>query len=261
MSVNSFATTVTYLALLLVAANGFTSSCSFHPSGGSPSQMVSFFQRTTTATTIPRTQDAGTHGEKRLNYLRSSTTTSLYARRKSLRKTLAADNNARGIKPMGDDEESHGGSSSTRKKKTNWVPVQGITSMSDLPKEENTVKLVDTMADQLIDGATNPTGAVSIINYNGKTYCFSSSCACCQIPLAKAKVLPPNDETGGTIPRLACDFCKATYNIRTGERVQNAENSGLLGGVVAGLFSKKDKDPLAIYDLGEKNGQVLINLA
>jgi len=145
-------------------------------------------------------------------------------------------------------------------KKTNWVPVTGVSSMADLPQDENVVKLVDTMADQLTDRGTNPTGAVSVVNYEGKTYCFASSCKCCQIPLAKATVLPPNEESGGTNPRVSCDFCKATYNIRTGERLVNAEKPGLLGGIVVGLFSKSDKIPLPIYDLGEKNGQVLINL-
>jgi nitrite reductase/ring-hydroxylating ferredoxin subunit len=145
-------------------------------------------------------------------------------------------------------------------KKTNWVPVQGVTSMADLPQEENVVKLVDTMAEQLIDRGTNPTGAVSVVNYEGKTYCFASSCKCCQIPLAKAQVLAPNEESGGTNPRVSCDFCKATYNIRTGARLADAEKPGLLGGIVVGLFSKSDKIPLPIYDLGEKKGQVLINL-
>jgi nitrite reductase/ring-hydroxylating ferredoxin subunit len=183
---------------------------------------------------------------------RFQSTTSLEARRKSLRKTVAAGNNARGVNSMGGEMEPT--------KKTNWVPVSGLTSMADLPQEENVVKLVDTMADQLINGATNPTGAVSVVNYEGKTYCFASSCTCCQIPLAKAKVLPPNEETGGVAPRLSCDFCKATYNIRTGERIENAEKPGLLGGVVTGLFSKSEKKSLPVYDLGEKNKSVLINL-
>lgn len=116
------------------------------------------------------------------------------------------------------------------------------------------------MADQLMNGATNPTGAVSIVNYEGKTYCFSSSCSNCKIPLSKAKVFPPNEETGGVEPRLSCDFCKATYNIRTGERVEKAEQPGLLGGVVSGLFAAQDEVNLPTYDLGEKSGQVLINL-
>jgi len=185
--------------------------------------------------------------------LNARTTTSLDAsRRKSLRKTVAAANNSRGVNPMGGEMESS--------KKTNWVEVKGVSSMTDLPQVENEVRLVDTMADQLINKGTNPTGAVSVVNFEGKTYCFASSCACCAIPLAKAKVLPPNDETGGTNPRLSCDFCKTTYNIRTGAKVENAEKPGIIGGVVVGLFSKSDKIPLPIYDLGEKNGQVLINL-
>ena len=93
---------------------------------------------------------------------RFHSTTSLEARRKSLRKTVAAGNNARGVNSMGGEMEPQ--------KKTNWVPVSGLTSMADLPQEENVVKLVDTMADQLINGATNPTGAVSVVNYEGKTY-------------------------------------------------------------------------------------------
>ena len=178
--------------------------------------------------------------------------------RKSLRKTIAASNgsNARGVTPMAGEMPS----SPSSNKRTNWVPVKGISSMKDLPQEENVVKLVDTKADQLINSATNPTGAVSIVNYDSKTYCFSSSCPSCKIPLSKAKVFPPNEETGNTVPRLSCDFCKATYNIRSGERVENAEKPGLFGGVVSGLFSAQESVALPTYDLGEKSGQVLINL-
>jgi nitrite reductase/ring-hydroxylating ferredoxin subunit len=180
--------------------------------------------------------------------------------RKSLRKTLQNDANSRGIKPMNKESDlSSSSTGSASKKKSNWVPVQGISSLADLPNEQGSVKLVDTMAEQLMNSATNPTGAVSIVNYNGKTYCFSSSCARCQIPLTKASVLEPTAETG-TDPRLSCDFCKATFNIRTGEMVQDSSKAGLLGGIVTTLFSKTDKVPLKIYDLGEKNGSVLINL-
>ena len=42
--------------------------------------------------------------------------------------------------------------------------------------------------------------------------------------------------------------------------VQDSSKAGLLGGIVTTLFSKTDKVPLKIYDLGEKNGSVLINL-
>jgi nitrite reductase/ring-hydroxylating ferredoxin subunit len=169
------------------------------------------------------------------------------------RKTVSNNGaNTRGVNPMGGEMEAA--------KRTNWVPVKGISSMADLPQEENVVKFVDTEAEQLTNGATNPTGAVSVINYEGKTYCFSSSCVSCKAPLAKAKVCPPNDETGNSFPRLSCDFCKATYNIKTGERLENAEKPGLIGGVVSGLFAAQENLPLPTYDLGEKSGQVLINL-
>lgn len=185
---------------------------------------------------------------------REITTLMMAKNRKSLRKTLQNDANSRGIKPMNKESDL-----SSSKKKSNWVPVQGVSSLADLPNEQGSVKLVDTMAEQLMNSATNPTGAVSIVNYNGKTYCFSSSCARCQIPLTKASVLEPTAETG-TDPRLSCDFCKATFNIRTGEMVQDSSKAGLLGGIVTTLFSKTEKVPLKIYDLGEKNGSVLINL-
>lgn len=159
---------------------------------------------------------------------------------------------SKAIRPMGGEE--------VVARSTNWVPVSGISSMSDLPQDENKVKFVDTMADQLIDGAVNPTGAVSIINYEGKTYCFASSCSSCKIPLQKAKVLPPNEETGGSDPRISCDLCSATFNVRTGLRVEDSKGAGLLGGIVKGLMNAKDKENLATYDLGERDGKVLINL-
>eukprot|EP00567_Pseudictyota_dubia_P006555 CAMPEP_0197442224 /NCGR_PEP_ID=MMETSP1175-20131217/8287_1 /TAXON_ID=1003142 /ORGANISM="Triceratium dubium, Strain CCMP147" /LENGTH=180 /DNA_ID=CAMNT_0042972653 /DNA_START=311 /DNA_END=853 /DNA_ORIENTATION=+ len=173
--------------------------------------------------------------------------------RKSLRKTVGGGMaSSKPIRPMGGDE--------VVARRTNWVPVSGISSMADLPKDENKVKLVDTMADQLIDGAVNPTGAVSVVNYEGKTYCFASSCSSCKIPLTKAKVLPPNEETGGTDPRVSCDFCSATFNVRTGDRLEDAGGSGILGGLVKGLMSAKEKEDLPTYDLGERDGKVLINL-
>eukprot|EP00566_Odontella_aurita_P026522 CAMPEP_0113552820 /NCGR_PEP_ID=MMETSP0015_2-20120614/15274_1 /TAXON_ID=2838 /ORGANISM="Odontella" /LENGTH=180 /DNA_ID=CAMNT_0000453829 /DNA_START=248 /DNA_END=793 /DNA_ORIENTATION=- /assembly_acc=CAM_ASM_000160 len=173
--------------------------------------------------------------------------------RRSLRKTIGdGASSSKPIRPMGGEE--------VVARRTNWVPVSGISSMGDLPQEENKVKFVDTEADQLIDGAVNPTGAVSVVTYEGKTYCFASSCSSCKIPLTKAKVLPPNEETGGSDPRISCDFCSATYNVRTGERVEDVGGSGLLGGLVKGLMSAKDKEALPTYDLGERDGKVLINL-
>ena len=180
----------------------------------------------------------------------SSTSLMMAKGRKSLRKTVKGASNARGVTPMADQDMGV--------KKTNWVEVKGLTSMDDLPKEENTVKMVDTMADKLMNGATNPTGAIAVVNYEGKTYSFASGCACCQIPLAKARILAPNDETGNGAPRISCDFCKATYNARTGERLENAQEAGLLGGIVSGLFSKSDKAPLPVYDLGVKKTFVIL---
>lgn len=175
-------------------------------------------------------------------------------RRTSLRKTIKGQsgNGVGGNQVSGDDIVST--------KKNNWVPVSGLKSMGDLPKEEKQVKVFDTMAQQLMNGATNPTGAVSVLNYEGSVFCFSSSCPSCKFPMIKAKVLPPNEETGGKNPRVSCDFCKATYNAKTGDVLEEAEAAGIMGGLVKGLFSAQDKKPLPTYDLGEKNGKVLINL-
>eukprot|EP00560_Eucampia_antarctica_P001900 CAMPEP_0197833432 /NCGR_PEP_ID=MMETSP1437-20131217/19023_1 /TAXON_ID=49252 ORGANISM="Eucampia antarctica, Strain CCMP1452" /NCGR_SAMPLE_ID=MMETSP1437 /ASSEMBLY_ACC=CAM_ASM_001096 /LENGTH=204 /DNA_ID=CAMNT_0043437497 /DNA_START=77 /DNA_END=691 /DNA_ORIENTATION=- len=176
-------------------------------------------------------------------------------RRSSLRKTIQGKSSegGGGINQLG-------GPQSGAAKKTNWVPVSGISSMNDLPQEENSVKVVDTMAKVLTNIATNPTGAVSVVNFAGNTYCFSSSCPSCKFPMIKATVLPPNEETEDKNPRVTCDFCKATYNIKTGAVLKESSPTGLVGGIVKGLFSAKEKEPLPTYDLGEKNGQVLINL-
>jgi nitrite reductase/ring-hydroxylating ferredoxin subunit len=149
------------------------------------------------------------------------------------------------------------GSSSSSKR---WVPVAGLKSAKDLSTiEQGKVTLVDTMAPALMDRGTNPTGAVSVIRYEQNTYCASSSCASCKIPLTKAKVLEPTDETGND-PRLACDFCSATYNLRTGERVTNVQPSGILGGIAKVLLSAQESAPLPVYELGEAKGKVVINL-
>ena len=137
--------------------------------------------------------------------------------------------------------------------KGNWVPTS-IPSIKSLPKEKNTVNLIDTAVPSLIDKATNPAGAVSVVNYGDKTYCFSSACGSCKIPLTKAKVLEGNDETGDDA-RLQCDFCGATYNLRNGAPVQK-EGGKLMGF----LFSKSDNVPLPVYGLGEQGGKVFINV-
>lgn len=175
--------------------------------------------------------------------------------RKSLRKTVASglSSSTGAVRPMAGAEPAQ--------RASNWVAVSGISSRSDLPSEEGKVKVVETMAPQLIDGATNPAGAVSVVTYEGKTYCTDVSCPSCKIPLTKARILEPNEETGGADPRIACDFCSATFNVRTGERVEDAKGTGFVGGIVKGLMSaNKDQSNLQTYDLGEKDGKVLINL-
>jgi len=132
--------------------------------------------------------------------------------------------------------------------------------MKDMDLQEAQVQLVDTNVKALVDGATNPTGAVSVVQYKGSTYCTSASCSTCKIPMNKAKILEPNDETENTDPRMVCDFCAATYNLRTGKRLTSAGGAGLMGGLMKGIFSKTEDDPIPVYALGEKNGKVVINL-
>ncbi len=153
-------------------------------------------------------------------------------------------------KSIGGSDE---GSAAATKPKSNWVQTS-IPSIKSLPSEKNAVKLVDTQVPSLINKQTNPTGAVSVVNYDDKTYCFSSSCASCQIPLTKAAVLDPNDETNNEA-RLQCDFCGATYNLRTGSPVKK-EGGKLLGF----LFNKSEDKELPVYGLGEQGGKVFINI-
>lgn len=140
-------------------------------------------------------------------------------------------------------------------KKSNWIATS-IPSLESLPKELNQVKVVDTMVPALTDKNTNPTGAVSIVNYKGDsdqtTYCFSVSCASCKIPLTKGKVLPPKESNDA---RLQCDFCGATYNLRSGMPVEK-EGGKLLGF----LFNQSKDEKLPVYALGEKGGKVFISM-
>lgn len=142
-----------------------------------------------------------------------------------------------------------------------WMPIQGRTSgIKDFDLQDGKVILVDTMAPPITNSATNPKGSVSVVKYGPSIYCTSVGCASCQIPLNKATVLEPNEDTGGKDPRLSCSFCRATYNLRTGTRVAAANGGGIMSGMVKNLFSATEETPLPIYALGEKNGQVLINL-
>lgn len=140
-------------------------------------------------------------------------------------------------------------------KKSNWIATS-IPSLSDLPKETNIVQVIDTNVASITDKNINPTGAVSIVNYQGDsattTYCFSVSCASCKIPLTKGKVLPPK-ESGDA--RLQCDLCGATYNLRSGEQVEK-EGGKMLGF----LFNQNKEEKLPVYALGEKGGKVFISM-
>lgn len=140
----------------------------------------------------------------------------------------------------------------------NWLNVPGKTA-KDLPQQEGTVALLDTQAFLLTDKATNPTGAVSVTKYGPETFCFSSSCPTCKIPLTKAKVLAPNEESKGA-PRLACDFCKATFELKTGQKVKATEKAGLLGGIAKAVLSAQETAPLPIYSLAEKDGKLLFSM-
>jgi nitrite reductase/ring-hydroxylating ferredoxin subunit len=151
----------------------------------------------------------------------------------------------------GSEPSSKGGGYSA-----NWIQTT-IPSIKSLPQERDVVRVIETGVPALIDRGTNPNGAVSIVNRdNGRTYCFSSSCSSCKIPLTKATVLGPNDETNGMDDRIQCDFCGATYNLRTGTPVKEE------GGKALGfLFSGSKGTPLPVYGLGEQGGKVYINLS
>lgn len=165
--------------------------------------------------------------------------------RPSLRKTVGG---TKGQTPL---------SQSSPTPNQNWTPIPNLSS---LPKEKGVVKLVETFAPALTDPRTNPNGAVSVANYDEKTFCFSMGCSSCKIPLTKARIIEANEETDMKDPRIACDFCGSTYNIRTGECLADSESKGIVGGVMKGLFAKNKKEPLRTFDLGERNGKVLINL-
>ena len=139
----------------------------------------------------------------------------------------------------------------------NWINTN--QNLKQLPTEEGKVSLLDTGAFLLVDKATNPTGAVAVMKYGSQTYCFSSSCPQCKIPMTKAKALPANEETGSA-PRVSCDFCKSTFNMQTGAKVESAESTGFLGGIAKAVLSAQDSAPLPVYELGEKNGKILFSM-
>jgi len=141
---------------------------------------------------------------------------------------------------------------------TNWLNTN--KSVKELPTEEGKVAIIETGAFLLVNKQTNPGGAASTVKYGGETYCFQASCPQCQVPLTKAKVLPPNGETDNKAPRVSCDLCKSTYNMKTGEKLEAAETAGFFGGMAKAVLGSNDKGNLATYQLGEKNGKIMFTM-
>ena len=156
---------------------------------------------------------------------------------------------------MGSSGSSMGGANNVG---INWIPIN--VSAKSLPETENKVELIDTNLPTMKNAQTNPTGAVSVLKYNKQTYCFGVNCPSCKIPLTKAKAVDGNEESSKQ-PRLVCDLCKATYNLKTGGKLKSAvSNAGILGGIAKTIFSAQDSGPLPVYQLGEKNGKLVIAL-
>jgi len=135
----------------------------------------------------------------------------------------------------------------------NWIPIQ--VSAKSLPSEDNKVAVIDTNLPTMKNAQTNPTGAVSVVKYNGQTYCFAVNCPSCKIPMTKAQCI--KGESG---PSIVCDFCKATYDLKSGAKQKSTAPKGILGGIANSIFSSQSSGPLPIYKLGEKNGKLLIAL-
>mmetsp|Transcript_8764 Transcript_8764/g.25989 ORF Transcript_8764/g.25989 Transcript_8764/m.25989 type:complete len:219 (+) Transcript_8764:165-821(+) len=174
---------------------------------------------------------------------------------------LHARRRGSGLKRELDDSSSAGGGmgrSSASGSGTNWLNTN--KSVKELPTEDGKVVLLETGAFLLVNKQTNPGGAASTVKYGGETYCFQANCPQCQIPMIKAKVLPPNDETANKAPRVSCDLCKSTYNMKTGEKLEAAETAGLFGGIAKSVLGSKDGGNLATYKLGEKNGKIMFTM-
>lgn len=101
------------------------------------------------------------------------------------------------------DNSSGGGAAAGMGPSRNWIDTNKKVDV--LPKTEGEVTLLETGAFLLKDAATNPNGAVSVAKYGGETHCFDSACPQCKVPLSKAAVLAPSEETGSA-PRLSCDL-------------------------------------------------------
>jgi nitrite reductase/ring-hydroxylating ferredoxin subunit len=165
------------------------------------------------------------------------------------------------------DDDTYKGMGKTKKESTapllNWCPTP--IPRSDLPTIENQVVLLETQLPSLKNRQTNPKGAVAVTKYDGQTYCFDIACPACKIPLTKAicRTIPDVDDDEYEIEVITCDFCKATYELETGERQTESavQDKGFLGSMANKVFasSTANSGPLKFYQLGEKNGQVLIS--
>jgi hypothetical protein len=62
----------------------------------------------------------------------------------------------------------------------NWLQVPDKTT-DDLPTVEGKVQLLETQAYLLKNAQTNPNGAVSVLKYEGETYCFEANCPNCKV--------------------------------------------------------------------------------
>jgi len=180
--------------------------------------------------------------------------------RGSLGKEIGAGGAGMGSSPSaGGGMGSKGAASSgSMGSQVNWIPIQ--VSSNDLPSEDNKVGLIDTNLTTLKNAQTNPTGAVSVLKYKDQTYCFAVNCPSCKIPLTKAQAIDGNAKSGKQ-PRLVCDLCKSTYNLKTGAKLESAvPNAGILGGIAKSLFSAQSSGPLPVYKLGEQKGKLVIGL-
>ncbi|GKY92249.1 hypothetical protein MPSEU_000196100 [Mayamaea pseudoterrestris] len=170
---------------------------------------------------------------------------------------------AKGFGSDSSSKSSESSSSSTKNANSNgaqlnWCPT--LAKVSDLPQTDGSMSIIDTNLTTLKNGATNPTGAVSVARIQNNVYCYGVNCPQCKIPLTKAMLLSAS--TSSNAPRLACTFCKSTYNLNTGAKVETAKevSGGIISGIVKSVFAAQDGGPLPIYKLGEKNGKVLIAL-
>ena len=186
------------------------------------------------------------------SFQRTTTTLHMKRGRGSLGREVSGSGSPGNTKGMGGSSKDSGfaSSSSSSSSSSRWCTVpKGQT----LPTQENQVTLLTTNLPTLIDKGINPTGAVSVLKYNNDMYCFSVNCPCCKIPLTKA-VAKDKDI-------LECNFCKSTYSLTTGQRLEN-NDKGLLGGMVQSVLSSspQNKGPLMLYQLGEDaNGKLLID--